>query len=147
KKLLSVAIATFAMSAFAQEPHVYKTVSYYDGDQKLTGVSVVSNRLKNGKPGVLILPAWKGIDDHSKEVAQKLAMLGHNVFIADIYGEGNYPKDSKEAAKISGHYKKNFADYQRRIDLALKQLVESGANADNIAAIGYCFGGTGVLEA
>ncbi|RZJ24495.1 MAG: dienelactone hydrolase family protein, partial [Flavobacterium sp.] len=99
------------------------------------------------KAGILILPAWKGIDDHAKEVAQKLASEGYYTFVADIYGEGNYPKDASQAGERAGFYKKNYADYQRRIRLALDQLIKSGANADNIVMIGYCFGGTGVLEA
>jgi dienelactone hydrolase len=37
--------------------------------------------------------------------------------------------------------------YQKRISLALAQLIQSGTNADNIAVIGFCFGGTGALEA
>jgi dienelactone hydrolase len=73
--------------------------------------------------------------------------LGYYAFIADIYGEGNYPKDNSEAGKIAGFYKKDFEAYQKRISLALQQLIEAGANPDNIVVIGYCFGGTGALEA
>lgn len=124
-----------------------KAVSYTDGDQKLNGFAVAPENGSTSKPGVLILPAWKGIDDHSKEVAQNLSKLGYYAFVADIYGEGNYPKDAKEAGEKSGFYKKNYKEYQKRIGLALAQLIKAGANADNIVVIGYCFGGTGALEA
>ena len=43
--------------------------------------------------------------------------------------------------------KQTIAKYQKRIALALEQLIKSGANPDNIVVIGYCFGGTGALEA
>jgi dienelactone hydrolase len=46
----------------------------------------------------------------------------------------------------AGYYKTNYKP-TKRIALALEQLVKSGANPDNIVVIGYCFGGTGVLEA
>jgi dienelactone hydrolase len=36
---------------------------------------------------------------------------------------------------------------QKRIKLALDQLVKAGADPANIAVIGYCFGGTGAVEA
>lgn len=49
--------------------------------------------------------------------------------------------------KNAGFYKKNIEAYQKRISLALEQLIKSGANPDNIVVIGYCFGGTGALEA
>ena len=87
------------------------------------------------------------IDKLSKDTAESLSQMGYHVFIADIYGEGNYPTNTAEAGKQAGYYKKNYEIYQKRIDSALKELVKSGANADNIVAIGYCFGGTGVLEA
>lgn len=124
-----------------------KPVKYNDGNQILNGLSIKASKKSNHNPGILMLPAWKGIDNASKEIAQNLSKLGYTVFIADIYGEGNYPKDNAEAGKQAGFYKKNYEAYQKRINLALQELIKSGANADNIVAIGYCFGGTGVLEA
>ncbi|OYU81222.1 MAG: dienelactone hydrolase [Flavobacterium sp. BFFFF1] len=124
-----------------------KAVAYNDGDQKLNGFSIVPTKLGKETKGILILPAWKGIDEHAKESAKKLAELGYYAFIADIYGEGNYPKDAAEAGKQAGFYKQNFKSYQKRISLALEQLIKSGADANKIVVIGYCFGGTGALEA
>ena len=130
-------------SIFAQ----LKPVKYADGNQVLNGLSIKSTKKNSQNPGILLLPAWLGIDNASQEIAQNLSKLGYTVFIADIYGEGNYPKNTSEAGKHAGYYKKNYEVYQKRIQLALEQLIKSGANADNIVAIGYCFGGTGVLEA
>jgi dienelactone hydrolase len=124
-----------------------KTVKYTDGEQQLNGLFIKSAKKSSQNPGILLLPAWLGIDKASKEIAENLSKLGYNVFIADIYGEGNYPKNTSEAGKQAGYYKKNIEAYQKRINAALQELIKSGANADNIVAIGYCFGGTGVLEA
>jgi dienelactone hydrolase len=124
-----------------------KTVKYSDGTQTLNGLLSKPAKKSNQNPGILLLPAWLGIDNASKEIAENLSKLGYHVFIADIYGEGNYPKNNAEAGKQAGHYKKNYEAYQKRIHLALQELIKSGANPDNIVAIGYCFGGTGVLEA
>ncbi|MBE8726679.1 dienelactone hydrolase family protein [Flavobacterium hungaricum] len=124
-----------------------KTVKYADGEQQLNGLFIKSAKKSSQNPGILLLPAWLGIDNASKGIAENLSKLGYNVFIADIYGEGNYPKNTAEAGKQAGYYKKNFEAYQKRINAALQELIKSGANADNIVAIGYCFGGTGVLEA
>lgn len=124
-----------------------KPISYSDDNQKLNGFGIQTKNSTANRPGILILPAWKGIDNHSKEVAQQLSELNYSVFIADIYGEGNYPANSQEAGKQSGYYKTNFLEYQKRIQLALEQLIKLGANPDNIVVIGYCFGGTGALEA
>lgn len=122
-------------------------VRYKDGSQNLNGLVIAPEKVSKNRSGILILPAWKGIDKHAKDVAEKLSKLGYYAFIADIYGEGNYPKDTNEAGEKAGFYKKNYEKYQQRIRLALAQLVKAGAHADKIVIIGYCFGGTGALEA
>jgi dienelactone hydrolase len=145
KKLnyLFIGILFFTGHLFAQ----LKGVQYKDAAQVLNGMTIQPNKASAQKPGVLVLPAWKGIDTHAKATAEKLAKLGYYTFVADIYGEGNYPQTTADAAKMSGFYKKNTLLYQKRIELALEQLILSGANPDNIAVIGFCFGGTGALEA
>ncbi|MBL0013122.1 MAG: dienelactone hydrolase family protein [Flavobacterium sp.] len=135
---LSCSIATQAQ---------FKEISYADGNQKLTGLGLLPKKTNADKSGILILPAWKGIDNHAKETAQQLADLGYYTFVADIYGEGNYPKNTKEAGERAGFYKKNIDKYQTRIRLALEQLINQGANPNKIVIIGFCFGGTGALEA
>lgn len=121
-----------------------KPISYKDGEQKLSGL-VTSNAGKK-LPGVLILPAWKGIDNEAKNAATELQKQGYIAFVADIYGEGNIPADNAAAAKIAGSYKQNYKAYQQRISVALEELKKQGANPEKIAVIGYCFGGTGALE-
>lgn len=141
--LLIFATILFSNTISAQ----LKSVKYADGNQALNGLSIKPAKKSSQNPGILLLPAWLGIDNASKGIAEDLSKLGYTVFIADIYGEGNYPKNTSEAGKQAGFYKTNFEAYQKRINLALQELIKSGANADNIVVIGYCFGGTGVLEA
>lgn len=124
-----------------------KEITYKDGTQKLNGLYFTANKSNNDNAGILILPAWKGIDLHAKNSAEKLANLGYHTFVADIYGDGNYPTDTQQAAERAGFYKKNYEQYQTRIRLALAQLIQAGANPDKIVIMGYCFGGTGALEA
>lgn len=141
KQLFSVGFLTLILlNVSAQQ---LKPVIYTDGNQKLNGL-VTSNTGKKLQ-GVLILPAWKGIDQEAKQAALDLEKEGYIAFIADIYGEGNVPTDNAAAAKIASQYKQDYQAYQKRIGLALEQLKKAGA--DKIAVIGYCFGGTGALEA
>lgn len=140
----SILLSAFLMTSGTIFSQNLKPVSYRDGSQKLNGL-VTSNAGKK-LPGVLILPAWKGIDDEAKTAAADLEKQGYIAFIADIYGEGNIPTDNDSAAKTAGSYKKDHAAYQKRISLALEQLKKNGAVSDKIAVIGYCFGGTGALE-
>ena len=140
---LVLAFLFFSSISFAQ----LHPITYSDDDQLLYGFGAKPLKKSDEKPGILILPAWMGIDKASKDIAEKVSTMGYYSFIADIYGEDNYPKDFAEAGKFAGFYKANYIEYQKRIELALDQLILLGANPDNIVIIGYCFGGTGALEA
>lgn len=145
KTLLFAAVLLMAALAVAAQ---LRTIPYMDGNQKLNGVlSAPVNNTDKGNGGILILPAWKGIDASSRKYALALTDSGYYAFIADIYGEGNYPSDSKEAGERSSFYKANRDQYRHRIQLALEQLVNAGADPDRIVIAGYCFGGLGAIEA
>ncbi|MFP5437972.1 MAG: dienelactone hydrolase family protein [Bacteroidia bacterium] len=143
KKLLLLPVLLMAMQSFGQ----LTPVNYTEGGQKLSGFAGAPERTPKFKAGILILPAWLGINNHSKEVAEKLTKRGYYTFVADIYGEGKYPADVKQAGEQSGYYKSHPDAYQKRIKAALDELIKAGADADKIVVIGYCFGGTGALEA
>lgn len=114
--LCLILFAGLTFSGFGQTQDL-KKVSYHDGNQKLKGMIISSAR--QNLSGVLILPAWKGIDNEAKQAARDLEKEGYIAFIADIYGEGNIPKDNTEVAKFSGQYKSDYESYQKRIRLAL----------------------------
>lgn len=120
-------------------------ITYADGDVTLQGL--ITSYPAKSPAGVLILPAWFGIDEEAKDAAIRLRRLGYVALIADIYSEGHIPATKEEASKKASWYKQHFDCYQRRISAALGQLVETGANPDKIAVIGFCFGGAGALEA
>lgn len=143
KFLLLTVILQSTFSVFSQ----VKTVEYKDGSQVLIGISVQPTKALKNNPAILILPAWMGIDDHAKDSANRLAELGYSVFVADIYGVDQRPKNYQEAGAKAGYFKKNIKEYQTRIQLALDQLVKQGANPEDIVVMGYCFGGTGAVEA
>ncbi|MCA6422757.1 MAG: dienelactone hydrolase family protein [Flavobacterium sp.] len=141
--ILTLTFLLLSSTAFSQ----LKALDYKDGEQILSGFGIKPKNELKDKPGVLILPAWLGVDSHSKESATKLAELGYYSFVADIYGKDSRPKNPSEAGTKAGYYKKNYAEYQKRIQLALNELVKLGANPDKIVVMGYCFGGTGAIEA
>lgn len=142
KKLLILSVFMALIQTLSAQS--LKAVKYADGAQELNGL-ITSNAGKN-LPGVLILPAWMGIDDEAKTAALQLEKEGYIAFVADIYGKGNIPTDFGSAGKIAGQFKADYQLYQQRISLALEQLKAAGAQSGKIAVIGYCFGGTGALE-
>ncbi|NEU07170.1 dienelactone hydrolase family protein [Flavihumibacter sp. R14] len=140
---LIIAILSIAGSSFAQGT----VVSYKDADASLQGYFVKAKSNKAKAPGIVIVHQWMGLSDHEKGAATKIAALGYHAFAADIYGTGNMPKTPQEAGEKAGYYRNNPTIFQSRIKAAITQIVKQGADPDNIVVMGYCFGGTGALEA
>lgn len=110
-------------------------------------VATPANPSKNA-PWVIILHDWDGLNDHEIGVAKKLAEAGYYAFAADIYGKGVRPKTTADNSAEAAKYYKDPGLYKQRIEAALKAAAGlSGGDHRRTAAIGYCFGGTGVLTA
>ena len=125
---------------------IEKSVPYRQGETGLEGFHVYEDGVEGKRPAVLIIHQWTGLTDYEKMRARMLAKLGYNVFAADIYGKGIRPQPP-EAAKEAGKYKSDRPLYRARLLAGLEILRgDERTDADRIAAIGYCFGGTGVLE-
>ncbi|MGZ8937849.1 MAG: dienelactone hydrolase family protein [Limisphaerales bacterium] len=138
---LAVAIQS-TMAAIKTE-----TIEYKEGDTTLEGVLIYDDSIVTKRPGILIAHQWKGLTDYEKKRGEMLAKLGYVAFAADIYGKGTRPKDVQEAGQFAGKYKNNRDLLQRRVKAGFDQLKKSRmVDTQNIAAIGYCFGGTTVLE-
>lgn len=124
-----------------------KTVEYDHKGKKMEGFLAWDSSAKGKRPGVLIVHEWKGIGDHVRDSAKKLAKMGYIAFAADIYGKDIRPKTNEEASKISSKYKSNRKLLRQRVNRGLDVLKKNRlSDNNNLAAIGYCFGGTTVLE-
>lgn len=124
-----------------------ETVEYKDGDTALEGYLAYDDANSLQRPGVLVVHQWMGLTAYEKKRCEMLAQLGYVAFACDIYGKGVRPKNAQEAAEQSGKYKNDRALLRRRVNAGLAELRKQ-ANVDQkrIAAIGYCFGGTTVIE-
>lgn len=126
-----------------------RTVDYQWTDNRTTfqGVLVGALDPAKPKPGVLIVHQWGGITDHERGVARRLAELGYVAFCADVYGKGIRPTETAEKSRLATQYKTDRALLRRNLQLAYDEFVRwPGVDRNRIAAIGYCFGGTAVLE-
>jgi dienelactone hydrolase len=140
--------AFLIMTAFsARSEIVSKPVEYRQGDGVLEGVSVYDDAIQGKRPAVLVVHQWKGLSDYEKKRAEMLASLGYNVLAADIYGKGIRPQTPQAAAAEAGKYRNNRALLRARVRAGLDVLASHElTDPRRIAAIGYCFGGTTVLE-
>lgn len=124
-----------------------RVVDYADGKTPLQGYLAYDDALAGSRPGVLVVHEWKGHGDYVRRRADQLAAQGYVVFALDMYGKGVFAKDHEEAAKLSGVYFKDRERMRRRAGSGLKVLqTQARVDPHRLAAVGYCFGGTTVLE-
>lgn len=141
------ASVALAMSFFAHAELVTKTVDYSYNGKALEGYVAYDSSWKGTRPVVVIVHDWDGITDHERTQAKKLAKLGYVAFCADIYGKDVRPKTSAENAAAAGTFYKDPELFHNRLMSAYKTATgQPKADETKMAAIGYCFGGTGVLE-
>ena len=145
RSLLAIAAMTLATSAAAEVKT--QLVEYKQGDTVLEGYLAVDAAAKP-RAAVLIVHDWMGVGPYVKKRAEQLAALGYLAFAADIYGKGVRPKDAKEAGALAGQYRSgDRALLRARVNAALEALrKQPGVDPARVAAIGYCFGGSTVLE-
>jgi dienelactone hydrolase len=126
---------------------IVKPVEYQQGETLLEGLSVYDDAIQGKRPAVLVVHQWKGVGDYEKKRAGMLARLGYNVFAVDIYGKGIRPQTPPAASAEAGKYKDDRALLRARVRAGLEVLASHElTDRRRIAAIGYCFGGTTVLE-
>jgi len=124
-----------------------KVVEYKHGDAVLEGYLAWDDAIKGKRPGVLVVHEWTGLGSYAKMRAEKLAGLGYVAFAIDIYGKGIRPKTPQEAGAQAGIYKSDRQLMRARALAGLNVLLGNEmCDTKRVAAIGYCFGGTTVLE-
>lgn len=126
-----------------------ETVEYRQGETVLEGYLAYDSSVvgKGPVPGVLVVHEWTGLGDYAKMRARQLAELGYVAFAADIYGKGVRAANAEEASKLAQIYYQDRQLFRGRVQAGLHVLREHElTDNDRLAAIGYCFGGSAVLE-
>jgi len=126
-----------------------ETVEYSQDGAALEGYLAYDDSVKRPRPGVLVIHEWWGINDYIKRRTEQLAELGYLAFTADIYGKDNRAKTREEAMALAGTFRSgpDRTLLRARANAGLNVLKKHPlTDSQRVAAIGYCFGGTAVLE-
>jgi dienelactone hydrolase len=122
-------------------------VTYADKGVTMDGFVVYDANKEGKRPAVIVVPEWWGLVDYPKMRARKLAELGYIAMAIDVYGNGKIADNPDAAGKATAPFYKDLKMTKSRFDAALAKLKTfSQVDTNNIAAIGYCFGGGIVLN-
>ncbi|MEA2904645.1 MAG: hypothetical protein QOI12_2032 [Alphaproteobacteria bacterium] len=143
------AVAGVGMLAATPAAAQIKTqaVDYKQGETALQGYLAYDEKGSGKRPGILVVHHRDGLDEFTKEQARRLAGLGYVVFAADIFGKGVLPKNTEESQQQSGKYNKDRPLMRARAQAGFEALRQNAmVDTAHIATLGYCFGGTVVME-
>jgi dienelactone hydrolase len=124
-----------------------ETVDYREGDTALRGYLAYDDASTAKRPGVLVVHEWWGLNDHARNKAEALAKAGYVALAIDMYGDGKTTDHPKEAGEWSGYIGQHQELGKARFLAGLSLLKQQPLVApDQVAAIGFCFGGHVVLS-
>ncbi|CAL2078029.1 dienelactone hydrolase family protein [Tenacibaculum sp. 190524A05c] len=121
-------------------------VIYASDSTNLKGYISFDENKKGKRPGVIIVHEWWGHNDYVRKRADMLAELGYTAIAIDMYGDGKQANHPSDAGKFAQSVMSNLPVAKARFKAALDLLKKhESVDADKIAAIGYCFGGSVAL--
>jgi len=146
--LLLLAGSSFA----AQAKMVHRPVEWTQDSTRFHSVLVYDDASSVKRPGLVMVPNWYGINDTAVKKAEMIAGKDYVILLTDMYGAGVRPQPGN-ASQAQAAVKPLYGDralMRKRINVALDQLKAQAASAPldpaKLAAIGFCFGGSAVLD-
>jgi dienelactone hydrolase len=122
-------------------------VDYRADTVNLRGYLVDGKNASGQRPGVLVFHEGLGLGDFAVARARRLAELGYVALAADMFGDRRQARNLQEVATLVGGMRDQPEMLRGRGRAALATLAAlPQVDANRIAAIGFCFGGTVVLE-
>ena len=123
-------------------------VTYSDGNTVLKGYIAYNENQQGKRPAIIVVPEWWGCSEYVRMRARMLAELGYIAIAVDMYGDGKIANNPGDAQAFAGPFYKDPSLGKSRLEAAVKRISSyPQADVNNLAAIGYCFGGSMVLNA
>lgn len=124
-----------------------KEVTYAGGGVQMKGFLAWDGEVKGKRPAVIVVHEWWGHNDYVRARAKQLAGMGYVALAVDMYGDGKTASHPDNAMAFMSEATKDKAQAAERFNAGLALLrANEHVDAQNIAAIGYCFGGAVVLN-
>jgi dienelactone hydrolase len=120
----------------------------YEADgARMIGTYFLGEGVSSMRPGILVAHSGPGLAEQSKTVAGRLAEHGYAAFALDYHGGGVVLADMQEMMSRINGFLADPLRIRARLHAALQMLLaQPEVDGSRLGAIGYCFGGTAVLE-
>ncbi len=126
---------------------VGEQVDYQLDTLTMKGYLAYDANLEGSRPGIIVVHEWWGHDEFARKRADMLAELGYTALAVDMYGDGKNTDHPENAMKFMTEVVSNLEVGVSRFQKAVEVLkAHETTDANNVAAIGYCFGGAVVLH-
>src|SRR5690348_9078055 len=151
-RIVLALLLVFGATSLAHAAMRSETVAYAVDGKAMQGVLVWDDAVKTPRPGLLMVPDWTGINATNIDFAKSIAGRDYVIFMGDMYGKDLRPKNNTEAQAAVKPLMANRPQLRKRVVAAFDELRKLAAkqappiDADKLAAIGFCFGGTSVLD-
>lgn len=138
------------LGGLAEAAVVAKPVPYDIDGEAFEGVLVYDDSVSTPRPGLLVVPNWMGVNADTVQKAARAAGDKYVVLLADMYGKSIRPSNAEEARAAAMAVRGDRALMRKRAQAALEVLKAQRSivalDVSRLGAIGFCFGGTTVLE-
>ncbi len=134
-----IVLSTLAFGLFAFANNITYKIDGKDYEGYYTSPS------KNA-PLVYMVHDWDGINDYEIKRAKMLNELGYAVFAVDLYGKGIRPTELEDKKAITKSLYDNRDEMRKRLNAGFEEAKKLGLNTQNSVGMGYCFGGSSILE-
>ncbi len=151
-RAIGMALAFSVVAHGASAAMRTEAVDYEAGGTHLQGVLVWDDAVTTPRPGLLMISDWLGINANNTALAEQIAGRDYVIFMGDMYGRDVRPKNGAEAQAAVKPLLANRPALRQRVGAAFAELKALAArkaapiDAGRLAAIGFCFGGTSVLD-
>ncbi len=120
---------------------------YHHNDQALQGYLAFHDPLEKPRPAVLVFHDWSGRNAFACKKAEMLADMGYLGFAVDLYGDARVAETLEEKKDLMQPFVDDRALLRDRVLAAFNALCDMDeVNNQQIAAIGFCFGGMCALD-
>lgn len=149
-RILITALGVLAFAGGVGAAPVARPVTYKIGATEFRSVLVYDDASTTARPGLVMAPNWYGANDAAVEKAKLIAGQDYVILVADLFGSGVRPQDAKEAGATITPLYADRKLLRTRVNVALDTLKEQAGEAPldtaRLGAIGFCFGGSAVLD-